>query len=37
MGHSDIETTLRYINLSLEDVAEEFQRASARVRERYQP
>ena len=37
MGHSDIETTLRYINLSLADVAEEFQRASARVRERYQP
>jgi site-specific recombinase XerD len=37
MGHSDIETTLRYINLSFEDVAEEFQRASARMRERYQP
>lgn len=37
MGHSDIETTLRYINLSLEDVAEEFQQASARVRGRYQP
>jgi site-specific recombinase XerD len=37
MGHSDIETTLRYINLSLEDVADEFQRASARIRERYQP
>jgi integrase len=37
MGHTDFETTLRYINLSLEDIAEEFQRASARVRERYQP
>ena len=37
MGHSDIEMTLRYINLSLEDIAEEFQRASAHVRERYKP
>ena len=35
MGHSDIETTFRYINLSLEEVTEEFQRASSRVRERY--
>ncbi len=37
MGHSDIETTLRYINLSFEDVAKEYLQASARVRERYQP
>jgi site-specific recombinase XerD len=36
MGHSDVETTLRYINLSFEDVAREFQQASARIRERYQ-
>lgn len=36
MGHSDVETTLRYINLSLKDVTEEYLRASARVRERYQ-
>jgi site-specific recombinase XerD len=37
MGHSDISTTLRYINLSLEDITDEFQRASVRVRDRYQP
>lgn len=36
MGHSDVETTLRYINLSFEDVATEFQKASARIRQRYQ-
>jgi site-specific recombinase XerD len=37
MGHSDIETTLRYVSLSFEDIAEEYQQASVRVRERYQP
>lgn len=36
MGHSDVETTLRYINLSFEDVATQFQQASARVGQRYQ-
>jgi site-specific recombinase XerD len=36
MGHSDVETTLRYINLSLDDVAREFHQASVRIRERYQ-
>ncbi len=37
MGHSDIETTLRYINLSPDDVADEYRQASERVRDRYQP
>ena len=36
MGHTDIDTTQRYINLSLEDVAEEYRQASARIRDRYE-
>ena len=35
MGHGDVDTTLRYINLSLKDVTEEFLKVSARIRERY--
>lgn len=35
MGHDDIATTLGYINLSLEDIDEEFRQASARIEERY--
>lgn len=36
MGHGDAETTLRYINLSFEDIAAEYRRASARIRARYE-
>ena len=35
MGHNDIETTLLYINLSLEDIAEEYRQALDRIRESY--
>jgi site-specific recombinase XerD len=35
MGHRDLSTTLKYINLSMEDVAAEYQRASAEIRKRY--
>ncbi len=35
MGHGDIKTTLGYINLSPHDIAEEFQRASDRIRKQY--
>ena len=36
MGHADPETTLRYINLSLADVAEEYSRAAESIRLRYE-
>ena len=36
MGHAETKTTSHYINLSLKDVAGEFQRASVRIRERYE-
>lgn len=35
MGHCDIQTTLGYINLSVQDIAEEFQRASDKIRKQY--
>ncbi len=34
MGHSNIEMTMRYVNLSAEDVREEFERAVRRLTER---
>jgi site-specific recombinase XerD len=36
MGHSDPSTTLQYINLSLNDVAEEFKKASSVIERRYE-
>lgn len=36
MGHSYAETTLRYVNLSMVDIATEFHRAVAKLQERYQ-
>lgn len=36
MGHSDPAMTLQYVNLSLADVAQEFQRASNEIQKRYQ-
>jgi site-specific recombinase XerC len=35
MGHADFKTTLRYINLAMQDVAEEYDRAICRINERY--
>lgn len=35
MGHADFKTTLRYINLAMQDVAEEYSRAMTRINERY--
>jgi len=35
MGHANPETTLRYINLSMVDVAEEFERAIKEIQKRY--
>lgn len=35
MGHADPTTTLQYINLSLEDIAQEYFRALERIRGRY--
>jgi len=35
MGHSDFKTTLRYINLAMRDVNEEYQRAIVRIEEKY--
>ncbi len=34
MGHSNIEMTMRYVNLSAEDVREEFERAVRRLTDR---
>jgi integrase len=36
MGHADHETTLRYINLSMADIADEYNRASAKIQKRYE-
>jgi site-specific recombinase XerD len=36
MGHAYPETTLNYINLSMDDIAEEYHRASSKIRERYE-
>jgi site-specific recombinase XerD len=36
MGHADGSTTLQYVNLSMADIAEEYQRASAVLQKRYQ-
>lgn len=36
MGHANPETTLRYINLSMTDVAEEFDRATKEIQKRYE-
>lgn len=35
MGHADSKTTLQYINLSMADVAAEFQRAAEEIHKRY--
>ena len=35
MGHADHETTLRYINLSMTDIADEYSRALATIEKRY--
>jgi integrase/recombinase XerC len=35
MGHADSKMTLQYINLSMADIAAEFQRASAAIYKRY--
>lgn len=35
MGHADLSTTMSYIALSLADIDDEYQRALARIRERY--
>jgi hypothetical protein len=35
MGHAYSETTLRYINLSMADIAEEYSRAVKRIEARY--
>lgn len=36
MGHADHETTLRYINLSMADIADEYSRALAQIQKRYE-
>jgi integrase/recombinase XerD len=36
MGHANPETTLKYINLSMTDLAEEFDRASKEIQKRYE-
>jgi phosphatidylethanolamine-binding protein (PEBP) family uncharacterized protein len=35
MGHADATTTLRYIHLSMADIAAEYQRAVAELQRRY--
>ena len=35
MGHEDSKMTLRYINLSIADIAAEFQRAAEEIHKRY--
>lgn len=37
MGHANHETTLRYINLSLADIADAYRVAAAKIRKRYDP
>ena len=36
MGHAFAETTLQYVNVSMSDVAAEFQRAVAKLEDRYE-
>ena len=36
MGHAHAETTLRYVNLSMADIADEYSRAVKRIEARYQ-
>lgn len=36
MGHADVSTTLRYIQLSMADIADEYRRASEEIQRRYQ-
>lgn len=36
MGHAHSETTLQYINLSLDDIAEEYQRAVRKIQKHYE-
>jgi integrase len=36
MGHADESTTLRYIELSMADVADEYRRATEQIQRRYQ-
>lgn len=36
MGHADVSTTLRYIQLSMADLADEYRRASEEIQRRYQ-
>jgi integrase/recombinase XerD len=36
MGHAHAETTLRYVNLSMADIADEYNRAVKRIEARYQ-
>ena len=35
MGHAFSQTTLQYINLSLEDISREYQRAIQEIQKRY--
>ena len=35
MGHADSKTTLQYINLSMADIAQEFERAAVEIHKRY--
>ena len=35
MGHADDTTTLRYIQLSMADIADEYQRAVEQIQRRY--
>ena len=36
MGHAHAETTIRYVNLAMADVADEYNRAVKRIESRYQ-
>lgn len=36
MGHANSSTTLRYVNLSMADITEEYQRAITRIQQRYE-
>lgn len=36
MGHAYAETTLQYVNISMVDIAAEFQRAAAKLENRYE-
>ncbi len=36
MGHTHIETTMKYVNLSMKDIADEYQKALASIQARYE-